>query len=192
MTEAHPRPRTTAAPLVLSLAVLVAAACGDDPFQVRWQAIPDTVDLYSMARPELNLPSALDFHNGTRWRVQTPLATGRWDVALDTREGELVLLPPGALGIESRAAIAKIDSLTFDTLLEAPTDSASYAIDRPVPVQAGSVYAIRTHQIPGFLGTLCVYYVKMEPLVIDAAAGRLTFRFIDSRSCNDPSLIPPD
>lgn len=191
---AHPRPRRAAARLALALAALgSAAACGDDPFEVRWVEDPDTVVLYSLARPELNLPSAFDFHSRTRWLVQTPIATGNWDVALDTRDGELVLLPPGALGIESRAGIAPIDTLTFEALTRAPTDSASYVLDAPVPVRAGTVYAIRTHQaIGGFFGTRCVFYAKMEPLAIDAAAGTLSFVFDESPACNNPSLIPPD
>jgi hypothetical protein len=84
--------------LVINLAVLVllaATACNDDPFEIRWELQADTVLLYSLARPEMNMDSGFNFRPGTLGpvRIEAATATGTWDIALDTRGGELVLLP---------------------------------------------------------------------------------------------------
>lgn len=190
---ARPRIRLAVASLTLAAAALAAASCGDDPFRVRWSANPDTVLLYSMARPELNLPSAFEFRNRTRWRVETPEGTGRWDLALDSRNGELVFLPPGALGVESRAGIARFEGMSFADVTEAPADTALYFTEDPVPVGLGTTYAVRTNEtVGGFFGTRCVYYAKLEPLEIDVAGGTLRFVFDGARACNNRSLVPPD
>ncbi|NIT86093.1 MAG: hypothetical protein GWN82_04050, partial [Gemmatimonadetes bacterium] len=49
----------------------------------------DTVLLYSLARPELNLVSAYNFLQGAPIQVEEPNATGVWDVAVDTRGGAI-------------------------------------------------------------------------------------------------------
>ena len=91
----------------------VASACGDDPFAIRWTESPDTVLLYSLARPELNLVSGFNFQSRFPVTVEGPTSTGNWDVAVDTRDNQIVLLPPGALGISSRAGIAELPGKTF-------------------------------------------------------------------------------
>jgi len=55
--------------IALSLAgalcmLVTATACDDDPFAFNWTDNPDTVLLYSMARPELGLVSAYSFFEG--------------------------------------------------------------------------------------------------------------------------------
>ena len=184
--------RAAVLPMGAALALAAVAACGDDPFAIRWDADPDTVVLFSLARPELNLVSAYNFHIRLAFRVESATATGNWDVALDTRGNELVLLPPGALGIESRAGIARVDGLSFAGVTEAPSDTAAYSRADPVPVSLGTIYVIRTHQGLGVFGTRCVYYAKLEPLIIDVAGGTLTFVFDENPVCNDRSLVPPD
>jgi hypothetical protein len=97
--------------LVINLAVLVllaATACNDDPFEIRWELQADTVLLYSLARPEMNMDSGFNFRPGTLGpvRIEAATATGTWDIALDTRGGELVLLPPSALGVSSAEELA--------------------------------------------------------------------------------------
>ena len=174
------------------LALLGSLACGDDPFELRWNADPDTVLLYSLAQPELNLPSAFSFNSRTTVRVEAPAATGTWDLALDTQEGALVFLPPGALGINSRAGIAMLSGLEFDDVREAPSDTAAYAFDQGVPVSLGTVYVVQTRQVTGQFGTTCVYFAKLEPLVTDLAEGTLEFEFDSNPVCNDPRLVPPE
>ena len=63
----EPRPgRRSAAGFAIAAAVLTVGlgACGDDPFAFRWNDVPDTAQIYSLARPELNLPSGFSF---MRW-----------------------------------------------------------------------------------------------------------------------------
>ena len=180
-----------------SLAALVAlsvgvAACGGDPFIFPWETAPDTVLLYSLARPELNLEAAYNFNRRVRVRVEAATATGTWDVALDTRGGQLVLLPPGALGISSKASVAALPGVSFDDLQDAPEDTAVYSRFEPVPVEMGTVYVVKTGRSPGIFGTRCSYYAKLEPLVIDVDGGTLTFVFDASPVCNSLRLIPPD
>ncbi len=85
--------------LAVATILAVGAVGCDDPYAIDWEESPDTAFIYSMARPELNLPSAYDFVGNLPLRVEAPLSTGQWDLALDTQGGELVFLPPGALGV---------------------------------------------------------------------------------------------
>jgi hypothetical protein len=140
----HVGHRGTNAPRVwAALAALAVGltACGDDPFVFDWDGSPDTVQLYSLHRPELNIPSAFSFYD----RVVFPVE---------------------------------------QTLL--------YTATQPVRVEAGTVYAIRTNRRTGSFGSSCVYYAKMEPVVIDLAEDKLTFRFTTSPICNSRELVPPD
>jgi hypothetical protein len=186
------RARAPLALATLTWVVFALTACGDDPFKIRWTIQPDTVLLYSLARPELNLLSGFSFINRIPVRIEAPNATGTWDVALDTRDGGLVLLPPGALGVESRARIATLPGAVFDEVIEAPADTMLYTADQPVQVSMGTVYIVRTNQYVGSFGTRCVNYGKLEPVAIDAVVGTLSFVFDASPVCNDRKLIPPD
>ena len=183
------RPAPVAALVALSVGL---TACGGDPFAFPWQLSPDTVLLYSLARPELNLEAAYNFNNRRKVRVESARATGTWDVAVDTRGGQIVLLPPGALGISSKASVASLPGLSFDDVLDAPEDTAAYSRFDAVPVQMGTIYVVKTSQSPGIFGTACSYYAKLEPLVIDVEGGTLRFKFDASPVCNSLRLIPPD
>ena len=176
---------------------LVSSACDGDPFEFIWFADPDTVVLYSLARPELNRLSAFNFNQRSRVHIEATGATGsgtwRW-----TREaGQLVLLTPDALGITSLARIAVLHGMTFDQVEEAPADTLVYSVVQPVPVQLGSVYVVRTDARSVSLGGLslggrCSYYAKLEPLALDVPEGMMEFVFDASPVCNDRRLIPRD
>jgi hypothetical protein len=183
-------PRALAAPLAAATLVGLIA-CGDDPFELRWSADPDTVLLFSLARPELNLPSAFSFNPRNPVQIESPGATGNWDVALDTQGSELVLLPPGALGINSRARIAALPGLDFDDVREAPSDTAAYVSDRAVPLALGTIYVVQTRNVSSQFGN-CVYYAKLEPLTIAIEEGTLEFMYDSNPVCNDPRLVPPE
>jgi hypothetical protein len=177
--------------LILPL-VLLTTACDDDLFQVDWKENPDTVILFSLARPELNLRSAFDFISRTPVRIESPEATGKWDMVLDTHEEGLVLLPPGALGIaNSKARIIPMGPMDFDAVRRAPSDTTMYVGDEPVAVEIGHVYVVRTRQQAGFYGRQCVYYGKFEPLEEDPVEGTLKFMFDVSPVCNSRKLYPP-
>lgn len=192
MNAGHERRRARAIPAALAALAVALGACGDDPFAFEWSDVPDTVKIYSLARPELNIPSGFSFYDGLSFAVEQPTATGRWDAALDTQDGSLVLLPPGALGVIGRARILAYANATFAEVVEAPSDEKLYVADDAVPVVDGTVYIIRTNLRPGSFGASCTYYAKMEPVIIDVAGGSLTFRYITSPICNSRDLTPPD
>lgn len=188
-------------PVTRTLTAVAAAAllwtvpaCGDNPFDVTWTARPDTVLLFSLARPELNLPSAFDFvpTRRRRVRVEQPGATGNWDLALDTRGGELVFLAPRALGIDADAGIAAFPGMTLEELQEAPSDSADYAFTEPVPVEAGTAYVIRTRDTRSSFGRICRNFGEFVPLDIDPVAESVSFVYDVNPQCNDRSLVPDE
>jgi hypothetical protein len=180
------------AAVALLLAAVALVACDDDPFGLDdWVPNPDTLLLYSLARPELNLPSVANLYEKFTLLVQSPGSTGSWDIALDTREGGLVFLTPAALGIESRARIAPFPGQSFDDLTEAPADTTEYVADEPVPVALGTSYVVRTSEYTGNFGQRCVFYSKLEPLELDHAAGTVRFVVDTNPICNERALVPP-
>lgn len=180
--------------LIAATAALLfgTVACGDDPFAFDWNDSPDTVQLYSLARPELNLVSAFNFLQDLPVQVENPNSTGTWDVAVDTRGGNIVFLPPGALNVEGAARIATLASMSLDDVTEAPSDTLLYVRNRAVPVRMGEVYVVRTNRQRGSFGRSCVYYAKVEAVTIDPVGGTLTFREVTNPVCNDRDLVPPD
>lgn len=175
---------------MLPLSGLVA--CGDDPFQIDWQLAPAEVLLYSLARPELNLPTAFQMNRRRTVQIESPGATGTWDFAVDTQDGQIVLLTPSALGLDSRAAIAPMPGMNFDSIREAPADTASYIRSEPVVIQPDLLYVVQTGESVGSFGRLCVYYGKIEALDIDPAQGVLRLRYDSNPVCNDRALVPPE
>jgi hypothetical protein len=172
---------------------LTSGACDDDPFGFRdWEARPDTVLLYSLGRPELNLPSGYNFNRRTLHRVEAANSSGQWDLALGSEEGRLVLLPPRALGIDTRAGVAPLPDESYDGVREAPGDTASYVTTEAVPVEVGRLYVVRTNQAPGQFGQTCSWYAKMEPLEADPELGFIRFRLDSNPVCNSRDLIPPE
>jgi hypothetical protein len=168
------------------------AACGDDPFAVEWSDAPDTVQIYSLARPELNLPSGFSFVPVPSARViERPGVTGTWDIAIDTDVDQLVMLPPGALGITAAASIAVMGAINFEELREAPEDTLLYEKNSAVPLTDGMVYVVSTNRISTGSSS-CVYYAKMQPVTIDVPAGTLKFRYVASPVCSSRDLVPPD
>jgi hypothetical protein len=173
-------------------AILSFSACDDDPFNFNdWTAAPDTVVIYSLDRPELNLPSAYSFYRRGVHRVEAANSSGQWDVALDTREGGLVLLAPRALGIDATAGIVPMPDQRYDEIREAPADTSLYISDEPVPVVVGQLYVVRTNEALGAYGQRCSYYGKMEPLAADPVLGILEFRLDSNPICNNRDLVPP-
>lgn len=165
-------------------------ACGSEPFGINWAASEDEVFLYSIDRPELNLPTGFDFHNRRQIDI-AEVGRGRdWDIAVATRDGELVLMPPGALGIPSEARIAVLPNTELSDVLVAPEDIESYVIDEPVPLRMGDVYVIRSRTQFDFFGFSCVYYAKATPILIETEVEFIRLRFETNPFCNDPRLQP--
>jgi hypothetical protein len=167
-------------------------ACDDDIFKIRWEESPDTVILYSLARPELNLYSGFDFLSRSGVKIESPGAVNSWDMAVDTRDGELVFMPPRAVGVgTSAAAIAPMGAIPFADLKKAPRDTTLYVGDQPVPIIVGNLYVIRSRRAAGIYGSTCNYFGKFMPLEKNMEDQSVTFMFDISPVCNDRKLIPP-
>ncbi len=178
----------------LALAPLVAlVACGNGLGPATWNATPDTVVIYSLARPELiGQPSAYDFISNRRVVVEGQGQTGAWDAALSEQAGSFVLLPAGYFpGITSRAGIAETTSTSLDDLTRAPGDSAAYK-QLPVTLRVGAVYAVRTRRdLCSDLVTTGSRYGKFQIVAIDASLGAITMASVSNPYCNNLSLVPP-
>ncbi|MGB1778251.1 MAG: hypothetical protein ACPHQP_01730 [Longimicrobiales bacterium] len=188
----HRRLRATLSISGALAVLLIATACDDDPFAFRWTDNPDTVLLYSMARPELGLVSAYSFYQGLELEVEVPSSAGQWDLAIDTQGGEIVMLPPPVLGIFTEAEIATIENTRLEDVTQAPSDSLRYVSDRPVPVEFGNVYVVKTNRSPGSFGRSCRYHAKLEAVDIDPVGGTFVFRHVTNPVCNDRDLVPPN
>lgn len=189
---AHLRSRWPCAVALGAALLMGLAACGDDPFEYDWSDIPDTVQLYSLARPEINLVSGFNFLQGRPVTVEATAATGTWDAAVDTRGGEIVLVLPGVFGVVTTARITTLEGMRIEDVTSAPSDTLVYVKDQPVPIRSGNVYVVKTNRSSGSFGSNCVYYAKLEPVTIDAAGGTLTFRYVTNPICNSLDLVPPD
>jgi hypothetical protein len=181
--------------MLAAAALLLAAltACGSDPFLVRWEANPQEAVIYSLDRDELNSPSGFDMLSRSAVVIENLQAAAvSWDFVLDREGGQLVLLPPRVLGVTgSRAGIVPFPDTGYEDVRRAPSDTAMYITDEPVPIEVGTIYVVRTHERVGSYGRTCVYYGKLEPLEADFDNG--VFRFLQDTSpdCNNPSLVPP-
>jgi len=177
----------------LAASVLGLTACGENVFDLKWTiARVNTVLLYSLARPELNLPSGFDFVDRREIEIQEPGSTGLWDLLVDTQDGQLVFVSPGALGIDSEVMILQIPDTAFADVLTAPEDSTLYTKDQPVPIETGSVYVLRTHEGPSRFGVPCVFWGKIQPTDVDLALETVQFIYDVSILCDDRGLVPED
>ncbi len=172
--------------------LLGVMGCGDDPFFFNWESNPDTARLYALSRPELNLASAFDFRDRQALRLEAPHVGTSWDVAVDTDGLAFFWLLPGALGIESEAAMAPTEPGTvFVELSDAPEDTAAYVAQGRVALTQGAVYVVRTRKHSGTWGSVCNYYGKVQPLVARPETGVVEFQFDVSPICNSLELLPP-
>jgi hypothetical protein len=167
------------------------AACDDDLFLVEWTENPQEAVLFALDRDELNSPSAYNMLTRLQVVIEDPSTEGGWDFALDRQNGRMVFLTPRVLGIQSDAALVPFPGVDFEEMREAPSDTLLYVTDKPVPVELGTIYVVRTHEQIGSYGRICFYYGKLEPLEIDLQAGVLRFLQDTSPDCNNRSLVPP-
>lgn len=178
---------------VLALASVALSACDDDPFGFNdWVLTPDTAFLYSLDRPELNLPSGFNMSSRVRVEVEAAGSTGNWDFLVNTIDGRMVLMTPTAVGLETRAAIAPVPDQTFEGIRSAPADTTAYISREPVPMEVGRLYVVRTNLRSDSFGQSCSFYGKLEPLEIDVAGGTFLFRYDTSPLCNSRDLVPPE
>lgn len=171
----------------------VIAACGDDRFGPRdWSDVPDTLQIYSVSRPDLlGLPSA---YNGVGFQPLVIVETGAaWDFALAERDGEFVMLPRSATETDdTTAALATIGEVTLDEVTEAPPNSEFST--QPVPIEIGTVYVLRTRRAScgQFTSLSGSRFGKLEAIAVDAEEGTFEFAVVVNPQCNDRELVPPD
>lgn len=180
----------------LAIAALVFIGCEDPYGPEDWEAVPDTVSLFSLSRPEhQNLPSGYDLlpgYNGQRLAVEIAGASGNWDFALIDGEGTLQLIPAGInKELASGAGIALLDEGDFDEVKRVPGDPSRYKDAEAVPLELGRVYAVRSRSYYAYTGENCMLYGKLAPVEIDLDEGELRFEIIRNPNCNDRSLVPP-
>lgn len=179
-------------------ALLFAAACGDSTGpDITPILVGDTV---MIAAPEIagneNLPNALDITGDGAGGVFGGRFTDRpgdilqWDFAIRVRNGQLALLPPGALTISSAASItAALQGQTFEGLQQAPSQSL-FIDDEPVVLTEGAVYAARSRNAISAFGTVCPQFAKIKAIDVDLATGRVELGIITNERCGDPRLVP--
>jgi hypothetical protein len=177
--------------VVCALAV-VTAACGDGLGPLTWDATPVTGVLFSLARPELvGQPSAYDFVQLRRVVVESPGATGGWDIALSEQNGQFVFLTAGAFpGIDDDILITESTERTLAAVVEAPADTADYSRG-PVAVVEDRIYIVRTRIASCITFGSGPYYGKFQVLSVDEARGSIELAAVRNRYCNDRDLIPP-
>jgi len=179
--------------LLLGLA-LVAAGCDDEFGPQVWVDLPDTVTIYSLARPELlGLPGAYDIVNRGAVRIEQPGMSVSWDLALSEEGGQFVLLPSGVLPDNpSPAALAHMPGADFKTLDAAPKREDSRWVDSlAVPLTVGEVYVVRSRPVSCIYVTGS-YFAKMRAVSVDPVVGSVTLELITNPYCNDRALVPPD
>lgn len=178
--------------LLVGAAALPIVACDDDLGLGEWTDTPDTTTIFSLSREDLiGRPSAYDFINHLLVEVESPGATGNWDVALRHEGSQLALVPAGGFeGQVSRAGLALMTGTTFEELREAPDDTARYTT-RPVLIQPGQVYAVRTRRAPCSFSN-AVRFGKLKIIDVNPELGTVTFTSIVNPFCNDRDLIPDE
>ena len=174
-----------------AFSLFLLSACGADPYEVPWTANVDTVHLFALSRPEPNLASAFDFYNRSGRALEAATTGTRWDLVVDEGDGAFRWLPPGALGVSSDARLATLEGETFDEAVLAPTDTAHYVGDAPIPIRLGEVYVVRTRRFQGSFSS-CNYFGKIEVLETDPLLGIVRFRFDVNPVCNNRDLVPPE
>lgn len=193
MTRRIARPIALVFGLLAAAASVALTACDDGIQPLIWPNVPDTVELFSLARTEyIDRPGAYSIAYqgpGTRGaRVLETLASSfafEFDFAVSEDEsGAFLLLPTGVFAqSNARPGILVDSTATFDGLDRAPRDE--YITDEPVEARTDVVYVLRSRQIRGG----CIYYGKMEVLELDPA-GIMTLRVLANINCSDRSLVP--
>lgn len=181
--------------LLVTLACLpVLGACNDPYGPLDWDATPDTATIWSASRAELvGQPAGFDFAlGGGAIHIESVRAVNSFDVVLIDSGGRLALAPASYFSpTDTRSGIAVRANTTLDAVTRAPSDTSSYA-HGPVPLEAGTVYVVRTRVdvCEGGYST-GTRYAKLRPVTIDEAAGSFTFELVRNPYCSNRNFIPP-
>jgi hypothetical protein len=177
-------------PLGLCFALLVTVvACSDS------NGLPDatltnaerTETLYALVGTPVRTPSAYSIDGGLRVRTDT---TSNFDFAFDIQaNGQHVLIPRAALGIDSSASVnpgllARTD--LFEAIAVAPSNG--YITDRVVPIALGERYVVRSRLVCTTLGV--PKYGKLEIISFDEVARTVALRILTNDNCGFKGLEP--
>lgn len=173
--------------LLALTSTLVLGGCDDGFGPQIWGNFPDTVELYSLARPDhVGLPSAYNMAGLNPVVVDQPKRNpADFDFAVtENDEGEFLLLPAGVFANFSIRPGIQVDSTaTFDELSRAPRDG--YTFEEPVVADSNTVYVVRSRQASNG----CFFYGKIEVLELDPE-GSVTIQALANPNCSDRSLTP--
>jgi hypothetical protein len=172
--------------LLLLASLLPQMACeGYEPPRF---PVGDTVELYSLARPEyVGLRSGFDFISPQAVVIEQPKIGDyrAFDMAFSELDGDFVLLPAGLFEtFDIQPGIVELTGTTFDALEEAPGDG--YETEEAVRIREDGLYVVRSRA-----SGACSRYAKMEVLALDPD-GILEFRFLRNNLCNDRTLTDID
>jgi hypothetical protein len=180
---------------VIGVALLASALpfVGCDEFEIELLPVVDSVQLYSLARPEYTgFYSAFDFFGPGRVVVEQAKlgSVTDFDFAFSEIGGDFVMLPAGvfqSFGI-TPGMVADSTGVTFDEYERAP--SGGYVTEAPVVLELGRVYAVRSRAVSLTSGP-CTRYGKLEVTDLDPE-GILRFKFFRNNRCNDRLVIDED
>jgi hypothetical protein len=175
--------------LATALAALTAlsSACGSSGLLA---PVPDSateITLYDFRTSDLTSPSAFDILAGSA--IRTDITSG-WDfLYYVTANGTMQLRPRDMVLSDQPASGQGIQKVSdsFEQLTEAPADG--YVTDKAVAISVGDVLAVVSRTNPGY-SVRCRYFMKMEILSADAAAGTMTFRYLSNPNCEQRILAP--
>lgn len=178
----------------LLLACVVPLAACDDGFGPQpWNDTPDTTEVYSLARAEhIGLPGAYNFvWSPVPGRIiveqQRSGSPAVFDIGFTETAAGFMAMPAGLFdGFDIRPGLQAQPQETFESLEEAPRED--YITEALVPLQTGTVYAVRTRTAPNG----CTFYGKFQVLELDEARGVVRLQATASPVCNNRSLVPPD
>jgi hypothetical protein len=184
---------------ILPLAFLIAtiaAGCDDSTgLDITPVLVSDTITIAAPTPENEGRPTAIDISGDGAFGIGGPRFPEEisdalaWDLTLRLMNGELFLLPQGAVGIAgSRAAITPpIAGQTFEGMREIPGQS-TFRTDSAIAIRPGLLFAVRSRDV----GFGCVQFAKLQPVTVDVASATAHFRVVTNEQCNDPRLSTVD
>ena len=173
--------------LPVLLVSLATAACSDsnDLPDATLEHVERTDTLWALVGTPVSTPSGFCVE-GSR-RVRTDLSVD-FDFAYNIQDGQHVLLPRAALGIDTANAVnpgfvARTES--FEAIAMPP--SGGFVTDAAVPIATVERYVIRS-RVTCNVGV--PKYAKLEILEFNDALGIMTFRVLVNDNCGFRSLEP--
>lgn len=176
--------------------MLLLTGCDDAFGPQPWAFLPDTTDLFSLARAEyIGEPAAYDLISLNpvvveALRPASPTAppgavAATFDMAVtEAEDGSFHLLPAGLFtNFTVTPGLLRDTVGTFEGIAVAPRDG--YTVDEPVPAETGVVYIVRSRDS----GNGCIRYGKLEVLEL-REDGVAVIQAIRNPNCNDRDLVP--